>query len=99
MCRGQALRSSSNPSRTIGVWFSPPLYGKPNFADLFTTRQLVALTTFSALVQEVRDRVLADARKAIQAADDRPIAEGGDGTTAYADALAIYLSLGISKLR
>ncbi|MGO9115768.1 MAG: DUF1156 domain-containing protein [Thermoguttaceae bacterium] len=25
-------------------WFSPPLYGKPNFADLFTTRQLVALT-------------------------------------------------------
>ena len=30
-------------------WFSPPLYGLPNFADLFTPRQLVALTTFSDL--------------------------------------------------
>jgi putative DNA methylase len=44
-------------------WFSPPLYGMPNFADLFTARQLVALTTFSDLVQEARERVLADARQ------------------------------------
>jgi len=31
-------------------WFSPPLYGMLNFADLFTSRQLLALTTFSDLV-------------------------------------------------
>ena len=33
-------------------WFSPPLYGLTTFGDLFTPRQLVALTTFSDLVQE-----------------------------------------------
>ena len=30
-------------------WFSTPGYGLPNFRDLFTARQLVALTTFSDL--------------------------------------------------
>jgi putative DNA methylase len=42
-------------------WFSPPLYGMPNFSDLFTPRQLTALTTFSDLVKEAREKVLADA--------------------------------------
>ena len=32
-----------------------------NFSDLFTPRQLVALTTFSDLVDEARDQVEADA--------------------------------------
>lgn len=41
-------------------WFSPPAYGLTRFEDLFTNRQLVALTTFSDLVLEARDRVLAD---------------------------------------
>lgn len=36
-------------------WFSPPLYGLTKFDDLFTSRQLTALTTFSDLVQEARD--------------------------------------------
>ena len=37
---------------------SPPIYGIPNFcADLFTDRQLVALTTFSDLVAEARERI------------------------------------------
>jgi len=35
-------------------------YGLTKFSDLFTNRQLVALTTFSGLVLEARDRVLAD---------------------------------------
>ena len=37
-------------------------YGLPNFKDLFTPRQLVALTTFSDLVSEARNKALADAR-------------------------------------
>jgi putative DNA methylase len=44
-------------------WFSPPDYGMPRFGDLFTPRQLVALTTFSDLVLEAREKVLADARQ------------------------------------
>ncbi|MDS4068648.1 MAG: transposase, partial [Candidatus Competibacter sp.] len=41
-------------------WFSPPLYGLKNYGDLFTPRQLVALTTFSDLVREARERVKRD---------------------------------------
>jgi putative DNA methylase len=42
-------------------WFSTPLYGLKTYGDLFTPRQLVALTTFSDLVQEARERVKRDA--------------------------------------
>jgi putative DNA methylase len=45
-------------------WFSPPIYGLKTYGDLFTPRQLVALTTFSDLVQEARERVKRDAIQA-----------------------------------
>ena len=41
-------------------WFSPPRYGLKTYGDLFTPRQLVALTTFSDLVGEARTRIKAD---------------------------------------
>jgi len=71
-------------------WFSPPLYGLKTFGDLFTPRQLVALTTFSDLVQEARERVKRDALAA-EGADDGSLA------TAYADAVATYLAFAVSK--
>jgi len=37
-----------------------PLYGMQTFGDLFTPRQLVALTTFSDLVGEAIEKVKAD---------------------------------------
>ncbi len=40
--------------------FKTPNYGLTTFADLFTNRQLVALTDFSDLVHEVKNRVAAD---------------------------------------
>lgn len=52
-------------------WFSPPLYGLPNFSDIFTPRQLVALTTFSDLIGEARAQVLADALAAGMPDDGR----------------------------
>ena len=42
-------------------WFSPPLYGLPTYGDIFTRRQLVALTTFSDLVGEATEGVRRDA--------------------------------------
>jgi putative DNA methylase len=38
-------------------------YGLDTFAKLFTARQLMALTTFSDLVIEARETVLADVKK------------------------------------
>lgn len=41
-------------------WFSPPAFGMTDYADLFTNRQLTALTTFSGLVAEAQAKVVAD---------------------------------------
>ncbi len=68
-----------------------PLYGMNTFADLFTPRQLTALTTFSDLVGAAREQVYQDAR-----AVGWPV-EGDQGAGAYADAVATYLGLSVSR--
>ena len=72
-------------------------YGLNAFADLFSDRQLVALTTLSDLVSEARERALEDAVSAGMAAEASRLADGGTGAQAYADAVATYLGLGVSK--
>ncbi|HRX71814.1 MAG: DUF1156 domain-containing protein [Candidatus Competibacteraceae bacterium] len=79
-------------------WFSPPLYGLKTYGDLFTPRQLVALTTFSDLVQEARERVKRDALAARMADDGKALCDGGTGAIAYADAVGAYLAMAISKM-
>jgi putative DNA methylase len=76
------------------LW-TPP-YGLTHFSDLFTSRQLLTLTTFSDLVAEARERVVHDA-----AADGSAYSGSGrDGPSAeaYADAVALYLSFAVSRL-
>lgn len=68
-------------------WFSPPGYGLTQFADLFTNRQLTALTSFSDLVGEARAQVVVDACSA-----------GVPDPEAYADAVATYLAFGVDKI-
>ena len=79
-------------------WFSPPLYGFPAYGDIFTPRQLVALTTFSDLVGEAMERLRVDAEAASLPDDGRPLRDGGTGATAYAEAVGLYLAFGISRL-
>ena len=79
-------------------WFSPPPYGMPKWADLFTDRQLVALTTFSDLVAEAQDKVLQDAVAAGVPDDGMPLRDGGDGAMGYADAVGVYLTLAVGRL-
>ena len=78
--------------------FKTPNYGLGTFADLFTPRQLVALTTFSDLMQEAREQVRRDALAARASDDGTTLRDGGTGATAYAEAVAVYLALGISRL-
>lgn len=73
-----------------------PMYGMPRWSDAFTNRQLVALATFSDLVGEARKKVLEDAIAANLAPGAR-LAEGGTGAEAYADAVATYLALSVSR--
>ena len=66
------------------------------FADLFTNRQLTVLTTLADTVAEIRERVLSDALAAGMAHGE-PLDDGGTGAQAYADAIAVYLSLAVSR--
>ncbi|MFM6005762.1 MAG: hypothetical protein ACKPA7_19035, partial [Sphaerospermopsis kisseleviana] len=84
------------PEQALG--FRVQLYGMTQHADLFTNRQLVALTTFSDLVSEAREKVKVDAINAGIVDDNLPLSEGGKAATAYADAVATYLGFGVSRL-
>ncbi|MCI0414206.1 DUF1156 domain-containing protein [bacterium] len=78
------------------IWCT--LYGLRRISDIFTTRQLIALTTLSDLVKEARELVLKDAGTKDFPDDPRNIEAGGEGAQAYADAVATYLALAVSKL-
>ncbi|QTX21571.1 DUF1156 domain-containing protein [Comamonas aquatica] len=72
-------------------------YGLKTYGDLFTPRQLVALTTFSDLVPEAIARIRTDALAAGMADDGRGLDVGGSGAKAYAEAVIVYLSAALSK--
>ena len=77
--------------------FKTPNYGLPTFADLFTNRQLVALTTFSDLVIEVRERICDDAKEEGFVQDGVRLDDGGCGADSYADAVSVYLAFVVDK--
>ena len=63
--------------------FQPPIYGMLTFGDIFSRRQLVALSTFSDLIPEVIHKISADSKGTV------------DGE--YALGLATYLSFVLDK--
>lgn len=75
------------PARMTGGNCTP--YGLTSWGDLFTPRQLVALTTFSDLVGEAMPRIRRDAAEA---------GLSDDGNAVYAEAVATFLGLAISRL-
>ena len=79
-------------------WFSPPLYGLKTYGDLFTPRQLVALTTFSDLVEESREQVRQDAMATDLPDEGKPLCDDGVGAEAYGDAVAVYLAFAIDRM-
>ncbi len=89
--------SGSTPTRAMITGGVCSAYGLRTWGHLFTDRQLVALTTFSDLVVEVHEKVLADALVVGMDADAPRLADGGAGAEAYADAVATYLGLTVAK--
>ena len=57
----------------------------------------MALTTFSDLVQEARERGKRDALAAGLPDDGKRLASGGTGAASYADAVGVYLAFAVSK--
>ncbi|HEU5369090.1 MAG TPA: hypothetical protein VFU69_11525 [Ktedonobacterales bacterium] len=72
-------------------------YGITHWFEIFTPRQLVALTTFSDLVTEVRTQIQKDAIVAGLASVDTHINGGGSDVATYATALATYLAFIVDK--
>jgi len=74
--RGLETELSTHPQ-----YMAAPRYGLRRHQDLFTSRQLIALTTFSDLVSEAYALVLAHS----------------DNDTAYTEAVETYLALAVDK--
>lgn len=87
------------------------IYGLTHTADLFTPRQLTALTTFSDLINEVYDKVLEDVEKIENSGIENSVVENSNGAPQnyflfsnplfpkqYARAIATYLAFVVDKL-
>ena len=72
-------------------------YGMTKWSDLFTDRQLVALTTYCDLVDKAMHLVLKDAVASGLQSDGVAYRDGGLGANAYAEAVTTYLGLTSSK--
>ena len=75
--------------------FRTPLYGLTSFGDLFTSRQLVTLSTFSDLIREAYERIRHDYINAGRTDEGHP---SDTASSAYADAVTLYLGLALSRL-
>lgn len=73
-------------------------YGMSRWSDLFTPRQALALSTFSELIDGIHAKVRSAAITAGFADDEKPLHAEGTGAAAYADAVALYLAFGVSRL-
>jgi putative DNA methylase len=72
-------------------------YGMTKWSDLYTSRQLVALTTFSDLVRGARERVMRDSLS-VSCTNKLGRLEVEDSvSTAYADAVSVYLAFAVDK--
>ncbi|MFN3298532.1 DUF1156 domain-containing protein, partial [Caldimonas sp.] len=88
--------SGNVPARLTGGTCVP--YGLTEWGDLFTPRQLVALTTFSDLVQEAINMCRQDAIAAGLPDDGVGLDAGGTGAAAYAEAVGVYLAFATDKV-
>lgn len=82
------------PKRALG--FRVQAYGMTKHHDLFTARQLLTLTTISALVKETHECILTDARAALLE-EGEALENNGRGARAYADAVATYLAMAVDR--
>ena len=75
----------------------PTLYGLETTDSLFTNRQLVAISTFSKMLQKTRSIILFDATKGGLLDDGFPLRDGGSGAIAYAETIMTYLAFAVDR--
>ena len=70
-------------------------YGMTKWSDLFTNRQLVAITTFASACDLARERIASDCTRSSKEKHMPPSSDGH--IEKYADALAVFLALAVSR--
>lgn len=100
----EAVIGLAKPTWASDVEISPdrrsmftPLYGLTHLTNLFTPRQMVALTTLSDLVIEAIVKVRQDAFAAGMSDDLRGLDLGGSGAHAYAESIGVYLAFVVDR--
>lgn len=91
----QGVPDTDLPEKALG--FRVQEYGMLKHRDLFTSRQLVALTTFFDLIEEAREQAIVDAMAIGMVDDGLGIDQGGTGATAYGDALTVFLAFCVNR--
>jgi len=86
----ETVLSGATPTRAMITGGVCSAYGIKTWGDLFTPRQIIALTTFSDLVSEVRERVSSDFLKNTEGA-------GAALANEYANAVCTYLAFAVSR--
>jgi putative DNA methylase len=74
------------------------LYGLTKWGDLFTQRQLVAVTTFSDLISEAEEKIRREAIASGMTDDTKGLSDNGKGATAYSQAVRVYLACVLNRL-
>lgn len=73
-------------------------YGFKYWHELFTDRQLIALTTLSDLVRVAQKKIGEDAKLAGMIDDSVKLSDGGTGALAYGDAIGVYLAFLVDQV-
>jgi len=73
-------------------------YGFKYWHELFTSRQMLALTTFSDLIQDAIQNCERDAIFSGMKDDKIGLESNGTGATAYAQSVGLYLAFALSRL-
>lgn len=73
-------------------------FGIHTIEDLLTPRQRLLMVTMCEVLDDLRTTIRLDADAAGLSPDATPLHEGGQGAAAYADAVASYLGLAISRM-
>ena len=83
------------PDRALG--FRVQEYGMNKWRELFTHRQLVALSTLSDLVGKAQEVVRKDAMDAVIENLGEPLRQRDNEAAEYAKAVAMYLAFGVDR--
>ena len=72
-------------------------YGLSKYGDLFTSRQLLALSTITKYIGEVKNIIIEDAIASGFSSDETGLNNDGAGAKAYAEAISVYLAFAVDR--